>query len=259
MKKKRKRKGKSRQHIETKRTGIDATRTSSKKKILSLLAILIYASAVSPTSSKGEKMQAKETIAYASFPQSGDSAIERFFQLLDTLPDDNARLNLKNGISLRKLKPILFFKDGMVLAFEGGCGALLINPETILSESAGFIWSYMVHENRHIEDMLGQHESGKMYAPCVREKHTSHACKLEWWDAEFRAVEQQAIFLKKYNLTGAMSIGRRVNNREIFEKYDARWAALIYLRENYYADKDISPDLLEVFPEFYNKKLAEIR
>jgi len=186
----------------------------------------------------------------------GKIVTDRFMQMLANLPDDNARNNLYALISQRGLR-VVPYPGKYVMAFEPNTSILRFNPE-ILSDQEGYIWSYMVHENRHIEDWQNKHESGKLYSPCELENYTTHQCKLEWWDAEFRALEQQAIFLKKNRLTQAMPIGPSVNNRAIFENNNVRLAALIFLRKNYYEGRSTSLDLLEVFQEFYNKKLAEI-
>ncbi|MCX6745944.1 MAG: hypothetical protein NTX00_02885 [Candidatus Parcubacteria bacterium] len=199
--------------------------------------------------------QANKARAYTKLPLEGQAAVNRFMQLLAILPDDNARNNLLELINHKGLKVSLYRSGAM--QFDAKRGKIDFNP-VIFSKPDGYTWAYLVHENRHIEDWLGKHESGKMYAPCELERYASYECKIEYWAAEYRASLQQAIFLKQHNLVWTMPAGPFVNNRLIFEKYSSQMAALIFVKENYYADKSYSPDLLAVFPEFYNKKLAEI-
>lgn len=258
MKKKQMMKRKKNKHVQANKSSSNNTAIGTKRKILYLLAIVICAISLGLilTLLKSDRPQIQPGGNYKSPQLDGKMATERFLQLLVALPDENARQNLTDMVSQRGLKVLPDLKKG-AMAFNPRQGTLKFNPQ-IFSQPDGYAWAYMVHENRHIEDWQGKHESGKMYLLCEMENYTSHRCKMEWWDAEFRAVEQQAIFLKNYNLTWTMPTGPKVNNREIFKKYDVRLAALIFLLKNYYEGRSASPDLLEVFPEFYYKKLAEI-
>jgi len=237
---------------------VSKTQNPSKRKSIYLLVVIfcVLALGLILTIVKSANAPVNKDTTEIGSQLEGKAAIDRFMQLLASLPDDDARNNLYEQISRRglRLEP---YSGEYVMEFKPKISVLRFNPG-ILSYQEGYIWSYMVHENRHIEDWQNKHESGKLYLPCEMERYISHQCKIEWWEAEFRAVQQQTIFLKKNNLAQAMPTGPRVNNRAIFENNNVRLAALIFLRNNYYESKSRSPDLLEVFPEFYAKKLAEI-
>ncbi|MCX6744547.1 MAG: hypothetical protein NTX82_03415 [Candidatus Parcubacteria bacterium] len=182
-------------------------------------------------------------------------------EIINSIPDNDTRTNLIILIRTRQLKTAYTSRE-MVrpLVFSGINFALGINPKyfSVENERPGFLASYLVHENRHIEDWMGKHQSGMRYRSCELQGYNSHDCRLEWWDAEWRAFNVQAEILRKHGLTHAISTGPRVNNRAIFEKFKPAMAALVYLQENYYRNDEINLEFRKVFPEFYRNKLAEI-
>lgn len=185
----------------------------------------------------------------------------KLVEIINSIPDNDARTNLITLIRSRQLKMAYTSQEKVrPLVFSGINFALGINPKyfSVENERPGFLASYLVHENRHIEDWMGKHQSGMLFRPCELEDYNSHECKLEWWDAEWRALNVQAESLRKYGLTRVISTGPRVNNRAIFEKFKPGMAALVYLQENYFRNDDINPEFRKIFPEFYRKKLAEI-
>lgn len=181
-----------------------------------------------------------------------------FVRALNNLPVKEVRNNLISLIISGKLK-VKYSNEGL-LSFWGPSNELSFNPKLFLlnENRQGYLGSYLIHENHHMQDWLGNNPDGLMYYRCERNNYLSKECILEWWDAEWRAVKEQAEFLRKYDCTDEMTTGPKVNNRAIFEKYDPNHSALIYLWRNYYDDPDIFPALKDVFPEYYRNKLKEI-
>ncbi len=185
----------------------------------------------------------------------------KLVEIINSIPDNDARTNLITLIRSRQLKTAYTSQENVSpLVFSGINFALGINPKyfSVENERPGFLASYLVHENRHIEDWMGKHQSGMRFKLCELEGYNSYDCQVEWWDAEWRALNVQAEVLRKHGLTRVISTGPRVNNRAIFEKFKPGMAALVYLQENYFRNDDINPAFRKVFPEFYRKKLAEI-
>jgi hypothetical protein len=188
------------------------------------------------------------------------AAKDKLVKVINDLPDIRVRNDLIDLIKSGELKLRFFSITNGEFAFLGPFFVLGINPSVLMEKnlSYGYYQSFLVHEYRHIEDWQGKYMDSYLYRPCEIEKYTSHQCKLEWWDAEWRAVKEQAIFLQKNHLTNAIPTGPAVNNQEIFKKNTPDRAALEYLLKNYYSRDDIDSGFREVFPEFYKKKLASI-
>lgn len=186
-----------------------------------------------------------------------DDFSTQFVDILNASPDLIIREQLIEVFRNGNL-PIIFTKTTTVMIFDANRWAFGVNPEVFSKHQKGYIWSYLVHENVHLQDFLGVNENGLLYNPCEKEDYQSYECKMEWWEAEHRAWEKQISFLKENELIHVMTTGPRVNNRAIVKNYKTKRAALEMLRYNYYPNYSISKDLLKIFPEFYRRKLLEI-
>lgn len=192
-------------------------------------------------------------------PEQLSRAKEIFVRVLNDLPEKEARENLISLIKSGKLR-VNYSVLAMLIIF-GPTMELSFDPGWILEnqDNKGYIGSYIFHEHHHLQDWLGYNSDGMNYMNCELEGYRSNACNLEWWDAEWRALKNQAVFLRKHHCVDDVPIGEKINNRAIFKQHNPDYAALVFLYYNYYAGKKVeSRELLDIFPEYYRNKLKEI-
>jgi len=188
-----------------------------------------------------------------------EQAKEVFVRMINTFPDQEVRTNLVLLIQSGEWQ-VMYIPKGL-FALDALAHEIFINPNALLEKQyqLGYLNSFLFHEYYHWQDWLGNNSDSSKYRPCELEGYQSRDCQLEWWDAEWRAVRAQAIFLQKYDYVNEMTTGPRVNNQAIFAKNNPDHAALEFLRINYYIGRRAgSQQLIQVFSEFYRYKIREI-
>lgn len=200
---------------------------------------------------------ARRTYHYNYSNVSLAEAKQVFISVINGLPDQQVRNSMVDLIRSGEWQ-ILYVHEGLfAIRFD----KFFVNPSRLIAnrDKPGYLGSYLLHEHYHYQDWLGNNPGSERYHDCELEHYSSEACQFEWWDAEWRAVRAQAIFLQDYNYVNEMTTGPNVNNQAIFANNDPDHAALEYLRINYYIGRMAdSQELIQVFPEFYNNKLQEI-
>ena len=181
-----------------------------------------------------------------------------FVHALNQLPDELVKNDLINWIKSGKLK-VSYQKKGMIGVW-GPTNELYLNPPSVieLGDRLGYLGACLVHEHHHIQDWQGKNQDGLKYRPCEMSHYATKECRIEWLDAEWRALVPEIKFIRKFNYLDQVTAGSDINNRTTFANNRPELAALIYLQENYSRNDETKLKFRKVFPEFYHKKLAEI-
>ncbi len=196
-------------------------------------------------------------INYSGVPL--EKAKEIFVRMINIFPDQKVRRNLISLIQSGEWK-VVYLPIGL-FAIDALEQEIFVNPTALLKKQhqLGYLNSFLFHEYYHWQDFMGTYGDSSNYKECELDHYQSQECQLEWWDAEWRALRAQAIFMRDYDYVKEMSPGPEVNNQAIFAQNNPENAALEYIRINYYIGGIVMDfELRRVFPEFYRKKILKI-